>query len=96
MALRILRPASFNQQILCQKFLRAGEKYRESLGKGRSGNEDGPLHDLPDFRYPDGRLAPVSSKQVKWMKKRIYIKTKIEAIQKQMDTRAKHKGAYGI
>ena len=44
----------------------------------------------------DGRLAPVSSKQVKWMKKRIYIKTKIEAIQKQMDTRAKHKGAYGI
>lgn len=30
---------------------RAGEKWRESHGMGRSGNEDGPLHDLSDFHF---------------------------------------------
>jgi hypothetical protein len=32
-------------------FLRAGQQIRLSRGEGRSGNEDGPIHDLPDFHF---------------------------------------------
>jgi hypothetical protein len=30
---------------------RAGQKLRQAQGRGRSGNEDGPLHDLSDFHF---------------------------------------------
>lgn len=41
----------FRTNFLFHSQERAGEKYRLSLGKGRSGNEDGPIHDLPDWEY---------------------------------------------
>ncbi|EGC34265.1 hypothetical protein DICPUDRAFT_35306 [Dictyostelium purpureum] len=49
---------------------RAGQKLRMDQNRMRSGNEDGPLHDLPDFHFADGRAAPITAKQEKWMKTR--------------------------
>ncbi|EGG22897.1 hypothetical protein DFA_05027 [Cavenderia fasciculata] len=46
--------------------LRAGENYRLMTGQERSGNAAGPLHDLPDFHFADGRPAPVTHTQMKW------------------------------
>ncbi|KAF2075334.1 hypothetical protein CYY_003363 [Polysphondylium violaceum] len=53
-----------------RQLTRAGESYRLAKGVARSGNEDGPLHDLPDFHFADGRPTPVTEKQQKWMKTR--------------------------
>jgi hypothetical protein len=39
---------------------RAGEKWRESQGIGRSGNEDGPLHDLSDFHFAGNIIGIVT------------------------------------
>ncbi|KAK5583267.1 hypothetical protein RB653_004858 [Dictyostelium firmibasis] len=50
---------------------RAGQSYRLSVGRMRSGNEDGPLHDLSDFHFADGREAPLTEKQMKWKKTRL-------------------------
>ena len=33
----------------------AGEKWRESQGRDRSGNRDGPLHDLSDYVFEGER-----------------------------------------
>lgn len=42
----------FRYRALKPKFsCRAGENYRMSVGKLRSGNETGPIHDLSDFHY---------------------------------------------
>ncbi|GAM18743.1 hypothetical protein SAMD00019534_019180 [Acytostelium subglobosum LB1] len=49
---------------------RAGEQFRLSNNRMRSGNEDGPLHDLPDFHFADGRPAPITEKQMKWQRTR--------------------------
>eukprot|EP01132_Coremiostelium_polycephalum_P005093 gene5093-6337_t len=49
---------------------RAGESFRLQQGVMRSGNEDGPLHDLPDFHYADGRPAQETPKQMRWKKTR--------------------------
>ncbi|XP_017288663.1 39S ribosomal protein L52, mitochondrial [Kryptolebias marmoratus] len=36
----------------------AGEKWRKEHGLARSGTEYGPLTDLPDWSFADGRPAP--------------------------------------
>ena len=38
----------------------AGKKFYEVRGLGRSGNEAGALHDLPDWSYTDGTPGPIS------------------------------------
>ena len=57
---------------------RAGETWRLSLGASRCGNEDGPLHDLPDWRFADGRSAPITPSQAKWIRKRYKTKKTLE------------------
>ncbi|XP_065827616.1 large ribosomal subunit protein mL52-like [Oscarella lobularis] len=42
----------------------AGQKWRIEKGMARSGNEYGPLTDLPDWSYADGRPAPESKAKV--------------------------------
>jgi len=49
----------------------AGQKVRLARGEGRSGNEDGPLHDLPDWHYADGTPAPETVSQRRWKHKRL-------------------------
>eukprot|EP01112_Ceratiomyxa_fruticulosa_P021031 TRINITY_DN731_c0_g5_i1.p1 TRINITY_DN731_c0_g5~~TRINITY_DN731_c0_g5_i1.p1 ORF type:complete len:197 (+),score=56.74 TRINITY_DN731_c0_g5_i1:200-790(+) len=79
---------------------RAGQKHRLSLGLGRSGNEDGFLHDAPDFHFADGRPAPTTSKQREWQNRREREKKRIieitqeslehnQRVQKTLDIAAK-------
>ncbi|EGD78872.1 hypothetical protein PTSG_01849 [Salpingoeca rosetta] len=48
----------------------AGEKSRLKRGKGRSGNEFGPLTDLPDWSYADGDQAPAPMTAAQLKRKR--------------------------
>ncbi|KAF0975913.1 hypothetical protein FDP41_005240 [Naegleria fowleri] len=40
---------------------RMAQKFYQARGLGRSGNESGALHDLPDWSYTDGTPGPVSN-----------------------------------
>ncbi|KYQ93696.1 hypothetical protein DLAC_05084 [Tieghemostelium lacteum] len=68
--MNIIRKSILQNRQLLNIYTRAGESYRLSAGKMRSGNEDGPLHDLPDFHFADGREVPLTETQKKWMKTR--------------------------
>jgi len=59
----------------------AGEKWRLKHGLGKCGNEYGPLTDIPDWSYADGRPAPVwpSEMQRREKQKRL-AKTAVELI----------------
>ncbi|XP_051991072.1 39S ribosomal protein L52, mitochondrial-like isoform X2 [Xyrauchen texanus] len=48
----------------------AGEKWRLENGLARSGSEYGPLTDLPDWSYADGRHAPLLKGQIRRQKQR--------------------------
>ena len=83
---------SFNNnfgKIFLQKqnflFLRAGEAWRNEQGRGRSGNEDGVLHDIPDWRFADGREAPLTPNQARWVKSRKSLKNKLEKMFNEAD-----------
>lgn len=78
--------------MLPNRILRAGQKVRQQLGKDRSGNSDGPLHDLPDWTFAgmdflvlgtescvvDGRPAPETAKQALWKQRREYASEKLK------------------
>ncbi|XP_051557257.1 39S ribosomal protein L52, mitochondrial [Myxocyprinus asiaticus] len=48
----------------------AGKKWRLENGLARSGSEYGPLTDLPDWSYADGRPAPPLKGQIRRQKQR--------------------------
>jgi len=52
---RLHQVAALSTSALCQ----AGSKWRLKHGLGKCGNEYGPLRDIPDWSYADGRKAPV-------------------------------------
>ncbi|XP_071316064.1 large ribosomal subunit protein mL52 [Trachinotus anak] len=52
----VLRSSSRQFSTTCG--VQAGEKWRKEHGLSRSGTEYGPLTDLPDWSYADGRQAP--------------------------------------
>jgi large subunit ribosomal protein L52 len=43
----------------------AGSKWRLERGLGKCGNEYGPLTDIPDWSYADGRPAPLWPREVR-------------------------------
>jgi len=45
--------------------LLAGGKWRLEQGLGKCGNEYGPLVDIPDWSYADGRPAPLGPSEVR-------------------------------
>ncbi|XP_053199582.1 39S ribosomal protein L52, mitochondrial [Scomber japonicus] len=47
-----------NRQLSTTCRVQAGEKWRKEHGLARSGTEYGPLTDLPDWSFADGRPAP--------------------------------------
>nr|XP_055055518.1 39S ribosomal protein L52, mitochondrial [Misgurnus anguillicaudatus] len=49
---------------------RAGKKWRIENGLACSGSEYGPLTDLPDWSYADGRPAPALKGQIRRQKQR--------------------------
>eukprot|EP01098_Paradermamoeba_levis_P006799 TRINITY_DN2831_c0_g1_i2.p1 TRINITY_DN2831_c0_g1~~TRINITY_DN2831_c0_g1_i2.p1 ORF type:complete len:138 (-),score=60.58 TRINITY_DN2831_c0_g1_i2:148-561(-) len=65
--------------------LRAGQALRLAKGRGRSGNEDGPIHDLQDFRFVDGSSPPETAKQRWWKNKRQRETERIQKIREDMD-----------
>ncbi|XP_042257174.1 39S ribosomal protein L52, mitochondrial [Thunnus albacares] len=52
----VLRHSSRQLSTTCG--VQAGEKWRKEHGLARSGTEYGPLTDLPDWSFADGRPAP--------------------------------------
>ncbi|XP_052010356.1 39S ribosomal protein L52, mitochondrial-like [Xyrauchen texanus] len=48
----------------------AGKKWRLENGLARSGSEYGPLTDLPDWSFADGRPAPPLKGQIRRQKQR--------------------------
>eukprot|EP01115_Flamella_aegyptia_P004668 TRINITY_DN199_c0_g2_i1.p1 TRINITY_DN199_c0_g2~~TRINITY_DN199_c0_g2_i1.p1 ORF type:complete len:93 (-),score=17.69 TRINITY_DN199_c0_g2_i1:45-323(-) len=65
--------------------LRGGLNWRQRLGLHRSGNETGPLHDEPDFKFEDGSLAPKTPKQKKWERRRQAQLERIEDLKIELD-----------
>eukprot|EP01100_Stratorugosa_tubuloviscum_P002209 TRINITY_DN1504_c0_g2_i1.p1 TRINITY_DN1504_c0_g2~~TRINITY_DN1504_c0_g2_i1.p1 ORF type:complete len:137 (-),score=60.81 TRINITY_DN1504_c0_g2_i1:103-513(-) len=90
MALKFMRACSLKNNSLLD-FTKAGQKYRKSIGLSRSGNEEGPLHDWPDFDFVDGRPSPITPKQRYWLSSRIRLNLRIERLKNEMLLGAKKK-----
>eukprot|EP01126_Amoeba_proteus_P009963 TRINITY_DN13839_c0_g1_i1.p1 TRINITY_DN13839_c0_g1~~TRINITY_DN13839_c0_g1_i1.p1 ORF type:complete len:102 (-),score=13.92 TRINITY_DN13839_c0_g1_i1:66-371(-) len=63
--------------------LRRGTTQENNIaqGRGRSGNQSGPLHDWPDFYFADGTPAPETPKQLKWKSQREAERQRCEKLQ---------------
>ena len=60
--------------------LRAGQWWRLSHGMGRSGNEDGNIHDWPDWETVDGKKVQLQ----KWKPRRQWTEDRIQRLRKEM------------
>lgn len=56
-------------EILKRVSMRAGGKYRETLGLSRSVDMEGVLREWPDFEFMDGSLGPMSKSVAKHVRK---------------------------
>uniref|UniRef100_A0A3B4F909 Large ribosomal subunit protein mL52 n=1 Tax=Pundamilia nyererei TaxID=303518 RepID=A0A3B4F909_9CICH len=63
MLFSVLRYSSRQFSTTCG--VQAGEKWRKEHGLARSGTEYGPLTDLPDWSFADGRPAPPMKGQLR-------------------------------
>ncbi|XP_022082347.1 39S ribosomal protein L52, mitochondrial-like [Acanthaster planci] len=64
--------------------VQAGKKWRESQGQSQSGYEYGPLVDLPDWEYADGRPAPMGSGQYTRQQEQRQIAERIDRLASEM------------
>uniref|UniRef100_A0A8D3BUW9 Large ribosomal subunit protein mL52 n=1 Tax=Scophthalmus maximus TaxID=52904 RepID=A0A8D3BUW9_SCOMX len=62
-----------------------GEKWRKEHGLPRSGTEYGPLTDLPDWSFADGRAAPPMKGQLRRKQEREVIARRIVMLNAEMD-----------
>uniref|UniRef100_UPI00398F85C7 large ribosomal subunit protein mL52 n=1 Tax=Pristiophorus japonicus TaxID=55135 RepID=UPI00398F85C7 len=53
------------RSLSCAAVCRAGSQWRLGLGMAKSGTEYGPLTDLPDWSFADGRPAPRLKGQIR-------------------------------
>ncbi|KAG7241576.1 hypothetical protein INR49_025496 [Caranx melampygus] len=65
--------------------VQAGDKWRKEHGLSRSGTEYGPLTDLPDWSYADGRPAPLLKGQLRRRQEREVIAQRIVMLSAEMD-----------
>ncbi|XP_023655720.1 large ribosomal subunit protein mL52 isoform X1 [Paramormyrops kingsleyae] len=63
----------------------AGSKWRLEHGLARSGSEYGPLTDLPDWSYADGRPAPAMKGQVRRQRERAEFAKRVVDLSEEMD-----------
>ncbi|KAK2863035.1 hypothetical protein Q5P01_002568 [Channa striata] len=63
----------------------AGDKWRKEHGLARSGTEYGPLTDLPDWSFADGRLAPPMKGQLKRRQERETLARRIVMLNSEVD-----------
>ncbi|XP_070849276.1 large ribosomal subunit protein mL52 [Chaetodon trifascialis] len=65
--------------------VQAGDKWRKEHGLARSGTEYGPLTDLPDWSYADGRPAPPMKGQLRRKQEREDLARRIVMLSSEMD-----------
>uniref|UniRef100_A0A665V503 Large ribosomal subunit protein mL52 n=1 Tax=Echeneis naucrates TaxID=173247 RepID=A0A665V503_ECHNA len=65
--------------------VQAGEKWRKQHGLARSGTEYGPLTDLPDWSYADGRPAPPMKGHLRRRQEREVTARRIVMLNAEMD-----------
>ena len=65
MMLAVKRLAGISRAVHCGAASAAGQQWRLGTGRSRSGTEYGPLTDLPDWSFADGRPAPAGKGQMK-------------------------------
>ncbi|XP_062501227.1 large ribosomal subunit protein mL52-like [Corticium candelabrum] len=63
----------------------AGQKWRVSKGLARSGNEYGPLTDLPDWSYANGQPAPDSKRKIARQRRREAVATRVLTLTQEMN-----------
>ncbi|CAJ1086032.1 S ribosomal protein L52%2C mitochondrial [Xyrichtys novacula] len=65
--------------------VQGGKKWRQEHGLARSGTEYGPLTDLPDWSYADGRPAPPLKGQIRRKQEREAIARRIVMLNSEVD-----------
>nr|XP_020496026.1 39S ribosomal protein L52, mitochondrial isoform X2 [Labrus bergylta] len=65
--------------------VRAGDKWRKENGLSRTGSEYGPLTDLPDWSFADGRPAPPLKGHLKRKQQREDIARRIVMLSSEVD-----------
>ncbi|KAF3697849.1 39S ribosomal protein L52, mitochondrial [Channa argus] len=65
--------------------VQAGEKWRKEHGLARSGTEYGPLTDLPDWSFADGRPAPPMKGQLRRKQEREALARRIVMLNSEVD-----------
>ncbi|KAM8746748.1 large ribosomal subunit protein mL52 isoform 2-T2 [Acanthopagrus schlegelii] len=65
--------------------VQGGEKWRKEQGVARSGTEYGPLTDLPDWSFADGRLAPPMKGQLRRKQQQEVLARRIVMLNDEMD-----------
>ncbi|KAM9335943.1 large ribosomal subunit protein mL52 [Symphorus nematophorus] len=65
--------------------VQAGEKWRKEHGLARSGTEYGPLTDLPDWSFADGRPAPPMKGHLRRRQEREAIARRIVMLSSEVD-----------
>ncbi|XP_062239715.1 39S ribosomal protein L52, mitochondrial [Platichthys flesus] len=63
----------------------AGEKWRKEHGLARSGTEYGPLTDLPDWSFADGRAAPPMKGHIRRKQEREVLARRIVMLNDEVD-----------
>uniref|UniRef100_A0A671UPS7 Large ribosomal subunit protein mL52 n=1 Tax=Sparus aurata TaxID=8175 RepID=A0A671UPS7_SPAAU len=65
--------------------VQGGEQWRKEHGVARSGTEYGPLTDLPDWSFADGRPAPPMKGQLRRKQEREVLARRIVMLNNEMD-----------
>ncbi|KAM7343543.1 mitochondrial ribosomal protein L52 [Cochliomyia hominivorax] len=73
------------RNVSCTAKLSLDQKWREEQGLPANPNEFGPLTNLPDYTFLDGRPTPMGSNQKKRLMKQQEIAAKIVAMNKELD-----------
>ncbi|XP_044039349.1 39S ribosomal protein L52, mitochondrial [Siniperca chuatsi] len=79
----VLRHSSRHFSTTCR--VQAGEKWRKEHGLSRSGTEYGPLTDLPDWSFTDGRAAPPMKGQLRRKQEREVLARRIVMLNSEVD-----------
>ncbi|XP_041635757.1 39S ribosomal protein L52, mitochondrial [Cheilinus undulatus] len=79
----VLRLSSRNFSTTCG--VQAGDKWRKEHGLARTGSEYGPLTDLPDWSYADGRPAPPMKGQMRRKQETEVLARRIVMLSSEMD-----------
>ncbi|XP_035679273.1 39S ribosomal protein L52, mitochondrial-like [Branchiostoma floridae] len=63
----------------------SGQTWRESYGLPPRKNEYGPLTDLPDWTFADGRPAPMGTRQLKRLKERRELAARVVSLLEEVE-----------